>query len=238
MRLEGFDMTMQSRPEQMGILLKAAIVRLVVGILIMGLLLFLCAGDLGYWNAWLFLAALTASLVCLGAYLYKNDPALLRKRLQAKEKERAQAGFVVIGGLSMLIGFSLCGLDYRFGWSHVSTPAVLIALVCMLAGFGLFLLTLVQNSFASRVVEVQQGQRVIDTGVYGVIRHPMYTATCTMLLAASVVLGSWYAVLPMCLYVVGIVLRIRNEEQVLLKGLPGYGEYLEQVRYRLIPFVW
>jgi protein-S-isoprenylcysteine O-methyltransferase Ste14 len=96
----------------------------------------------------------------------------------------------------------------------------------------------VQNSFASRVVEVQQGQRVIDTGVYGVIRHPMYTAACTMLLAAPVVLGSWYAVLPMCLYVVGIVLRIRNEEQVLLNGLPGYGDYLKKVRYRLIPFVW
>ena len=140
--------------------------------------------------------------------------------------------------MSFLATFGVCGLDYRFGWSYVSVAAVVIAEAVMLGGYGLFILTMMQNRFASRVVEIQDEQRVINTGVYSVIRHPMYTAALTMFFASPIVLGSYYAVIPMLIFLAGILMRIRNEEKVLRVGLQGYTEYMVKVIYRLIPFIW
>jgi protein-S-isoprenylcysteine O-methyltransferase Ste14 len=219
-------------------LLCAALVRFVLGIAVVGLFLFLMAGNLGYWNAWLYIAAMAVSIGAFGVYLYKNDKELLQKRLKTKEKEDAQKAYTVLGGVSLVAAFVGCGLDYRFGWSSVPAVAVAIAMVAMLAGYLLFAVTLAQNSYASRVVEVQSGQKVIDTGVYAVVRHPMYVAAILLFLSSPVVLGSWYSAIPVVIYIAGIVLRIKNEEKVLRDGLPGYSEYMMKVRYRLIPLVW
>lgn len=219
-------------------LLFSAAKRFGVGIILLGAFLFLCAGDLFFWHAWLYLAALAAAILIFGAYLYTRDRELLQKRLNTKEKEEAQKAYAYITSVSFLATFLVCGLDYRFGWSHVPLAAIITALLVMLAGYGLFVLTLMQNHFASRVVEIQKGQKVIDTGVYAVIRHPMYTAALIMFFASPIVLGSYYAAIPMLFYLVGIVLRIRNEEKVLANGLEGYADYMKKVKYRLVPFVW
>jgi len=129
-------------------------------------------------------------------------------------------------------------LDYRFDWSSVSNAAVIIALMIMLTGYGLFVITLIQNSFASRIVEIQDSQKVIDTGVYSAIRHPMYTAALTMFFASPIVLGAYYALIPLVFFLIGIIFRMRNEEEVLCKGLEGYSSYMQRVKYRLIPFIW
>lgn len=209
-----------------------------LGILILAAFLFLCAGSFQYWNVWLYVGALAVAIFSFGIYLYRNDQELLEKRLNAKEKEAEQKAYVLLTSLSFLATFGLCGLDFRFGWSQVPLAVVVIALVIMLSGFGLFVVTLLQNRFASRTIEIQDKQKVIDTGVYSVVRHPLYTAAILMFTASPIVLGSYWAVLPMCVYVAGIVLRIRNEEQVLAKGLEGYDSYLKKVSYRLVPFIW
>lgn len=219
-------------------LLLSAIRKFGLGMLILGLFLFLCAGDLRYWNGWVFLGAFCVCLLFFGLYLYRNDQALLRKRLNAKEKEPEQRAYTFLASLSFLLTFGLCGFDYRFKWSFLPVAGVFIALVMMIGGFGLFVLTLMQNSFASRTIEIQSGQRVIDTGVYSVVRHPMYTAALLMFFACPFVQGSYYGALPMLLFLLGIVLRIRNEEKVLSVGLEGYAAYREKVKYRLIPFIW
>lgn len=228
---------MKARADDRGLLIIAA-KRFGFGIFLLGAFLFLCAGSLRYWNAWLFLLTLSLAICIFGAYLFKNDKELLQKRLNADEKEKEQRGYVRLTALSFLGTFGVCGLDYRFGWSRVPLAAVAIALGTMLVGYGLFVITLLQNRFASRVIEIQQGQRVIDSGVYSVIRHPLYTAAIIMFFSSPIVLGSFYALLPMVCYPVAIMLRIKNEEKVLRKGLEGYAEYMTRVRYRLIPFIW
>ena len=219
-------------------LLLSALTKFCLGISILGLFLFLCAGDIHYWNAWLYLAAFAVSIFLFGVYLYSNDKGLLQKRLNSKEKEREQDVYTYAAGISLFSLFGVSGLDYRFGWSPVPVVAVVIALIIMLAGYGLFIVTMAQNSFASRIVEIQDGQKVIDTGVYSVVRHPMYTAALTLFFASPVVLGSYYALIPMAFFLTGIIFRIRNEEKVLCKDLEGYSSYKQRVKYRLIPFIW
>lgn len=219
-------------------LMLSAVKRFGLGIVILGLFLFLCAGDIHYWNAWLYLIALSVSIFFFGVYLYTNDQELLQKRLNTKEKEEEQKAYVYIAGISFLATFGVCGFDHRFGWSHVPLVVVMIALVTMLLGFGLFVLTLIHNRFASRVVEIQNEQKVIDTGIYAVIRHPMYTAAIIMFFSSPIVLGSYYAAVPMFFFLIGIIFRIKNEEKVLCNGLEGYASYMKKVKYRLIPFVW
>ena len=219
-------------------LMLSAISKLAIGIAILGAFLFLCGGDFQYWNAWLYLSVFALSIFFFGLYLYKTDKELLQKRLNSKEKEKEQDVYTFAAGLSFLATFGVCGLDYRFGWSHVPLAVVIAALAVMLGGYGLFVITMMQNRFASWVVEIQDEQKVIDTGVYSVIRHPMYTAALTMFFASPVVLGSYYAIIPMLIFLVGIIMRIRNEEKVLLKGLKGYESYMEKVKYRLIPYIW
>jgi Putative protein-S-isoprenylcysteine methyltransferase len=216
----------------------AVLTRFSAGFAILGAFLFLCAGSFRYWHAWLYIATLAACIFSFGVYLYRKDKVLLQKRLNSKEKEKAQKAYVLITSVAFLGTFTVCGLDYRFGWSHVPVAVVYAALMIMVGGFGLFVLTLLQNRFASRTIEIQDEQRVIDTGVYSLVRHPLYSAAIIMFSASPVALGSFYAVIPMLPYVIGIILRIRNEEEVLQNGLEGYTAYMKKVRYRLIPYVW
>jgi protein-S-isoprenylcysteine O-methyltransferase Ste14 len=177
-------------------------------------------------------------MLLLGAVLLVKAPKLLEKRLNAKETEGAQKGVVAISGLMFVIGFVVAGLDYRFGWSHVPLWAVAVAAVVLLAAYALYAEVMRENAYLSRTIEVQNDQKVVDTGLYGIVRHPMYAATLWLFLAIPLVLGSWWSLVCFLPYIAVIVVRIRNEEQVLEAGLVGYTAYQKRVRYRLIPFVW
>lgn len=221
-----------------GKLLMNALVKFVCGILLMGLVLFLPAGTFYYPNAWLFIALLFIPMLVLGAVLFLKAPELLRKRLNSKEKENAQVGIVAASALMFVGAFVAAGLDFRFGWSLVPTWLVVLAAVVQFVSYGLYAEVMRENAYLSRTVEVQENQKVVDTGLYGVIRHPMYTATILLYLAMPIVLGSWIAFVIMLSYPVIIIFRIRNEEKVLEQGLEGYTEYKQKVKYRLIPFIW
>ncbi len=219
-------------------LLISALTKFFVGVVLMGVVLFLPAGTFNYPNAWLFLGLLFIPMLILGIVLFLKAPELLEKRLQSKEKESAQKGVVAISGLLFLGSFALAGLDFRFDWTNVPDWVVVIATIVLLASYVMYGEVMRENSFLSRTVEVQENQKVIDTGLYGIVRHPMYTATIFLFLAMPVVLGSFTAFVVMLLYPIAIVVRIGNEEKVLEEGLQGYAEYKKKVKYRLIPFVW
>ena len=208
------------------------------GLAVMGLLLFLPAGSWGYWQAWLFLGLLFVPMTCVATWLLVREPELLAKRLSSKEQEKAQRQVVALSALMFVAGFLLAGFDQRFGWSEMPAWVVAIAAVVMLCGYGLYAEVMRENAFLSRTVEVQENQKVISTGLYGIVRHPMYAATLVLYLAMPIVLGSWVALIPFLAYPFIIARRIRNEEQVLEEGLAGYREYEQQVRYRLIPLIW
>lgn len=204
------------------VLLVAAGGRFGLGLLLLGGFLFLCAGSIRYWNAWLFLLTFALLLLAFGAYLYRTDKELLRKRLQSKEKEANQKAYAPLTALAFLGSFGISGLDYRFSWSHVPVAVVVAALLVLLASYVLFTMTVLQNRYASKIIEIQHEQTVIDTGVYAVIRHPLYTAAILMFSASALLLGSYYALIPMTLYVLAIILRLKNEERFLAEQLPGY----------------
>lgn len=201
-------------------------------------MLFVPAGTLAYRGAWLFIALLFAPILVMGVVLMIKNPELLRKRLEMKEREKKQKGVVALSGLLLVASFIVAGLDYRLGWSHVSNIIVSIASVVLLVGYALYSEVLRENVYLSRVVEVQEGQRVIDTGLYGIVRHPMYFAVTLLYLAIPLVLDSWWALLVISPCVLLLAARIKNEEQVLHQGLPGYTDYTKRVRYRMIPWVW
>ncbi len=211
---------------------------LLCGLVIMGALFFLSAGTLAYWNGWLMLGILFIPMLLMGLVLLAKDRSLLEKRLQLKEKQSTQKSVVAFSGLMFLAGFVLAGLDFRFGWVPLPKTVSVIAAVIFLAGYGMYAEVLRENTYLSRTVEVQEEQKVIDTGLYGVIRHPMYTATLLMFLAMPLVLGSVIALAVFLAYPVIIIARLRNEEQVLEEGLKGYTEYKQKVKYRLLPFIW
>ena len=219
-------------------LLAQGLLKMLSGMLIVGLVLFLPAGSWNYFNGWLFCGLLFLPMLVLGALLLWKAPALLEKRLNTKEQEKAQMAVVAVSSLLFLAAFVAAGLDFRFGWTHVPIWLVCMAAVLQLAAYGLYAEVMRENAWLSRTVEVQENQKVIDTGLYGIVRHPMYTSTILLFLAMSLVLGSWVSFAIMLLYPVVIVFRIRNEEKVLEAGLPGYMEYKQRVRYRLLPFIW
>lgn len=204
----------------------------------MGTVFFLSAGTFHYVNAWLFMAILFVPMLILGTVLFLKAPELLAKRLNSKEKENAQVGIVGLAAFMFVGAFVIAGLDFRYGWSDIPGWFVGIAAVLQLAAYGLYGEVMRENAYLSRTVEVQENQKVVDTGLYGIVRHPMYTATIILFLAMPLVLGSWVSFLVMLLYPIIIVFRIRNEEKVLEQGLKGYTEYKQRVKYRLIPFVW
>ena len=219
-------------------LLAQGLLKMLSGMLIVGLVLFLPAGSWNYFNGWLFCGLLFLPMLVLGALLLWKAPALLEKRLNTKEQEKTQMAVVAVSSLLFLAAFVAAGLDFRFGWTHVPIWLVCLAAVLQLAAYGLYAEVMRENAWLSRTVEVQENQKVIDTGLYGIIRHPMYTSTVLLFLAMSLVLGSWVSFAIMLLYPVVIVFRIRNEEQVLETGLAGYREYKQRVRCRLLPFIW
>ena len=208
------------------------------GLAVMGLLLFLPAGSWGYWQAWLFLGLLFVPMTCVATWLLVREPELLEKRLHSKEQEQEQRHVVALSALMFVAGFLLAGFDQRYGWSEMPVWVAAVAAVLMLCGYGLYAEVMRENAYLSRTVEVQENQKVISTGLYGVVRHPMYAATLVLYLSMPLVLGSWVALVPFLAYPFIIARRIRNEEQVLERGLEGYTEYKQQVRYRLIPFIW
>ena len=219
-------------------LIISAIIKYIIGVGAVGALLFLPAWTLNYPNGWLFMGLLFIPMLIMGIVMALRAPGLLEKRLNNKEKEKTQQGVVAISGLIFPAGFVLSALDFRYGWSDVPSWCVIAASVLFLIGYGLYAEVMRENAYLSRTVEVQQGQKVIDTGLYGVIRHPMYLATMLMFLPLPLILGSFWGLLPFALYPAVAIIRILNEEKVLRDGLEGYIEYTKKVKYRLIPFIW
>lgn len=219
-------------------LVRVALVRWLLGALVLGGLLFGPAGTLHYWQAWAYLATLFVPMTLVLGYLLRHDPALLERRMRTKENAATQRAAVALASVPMLAVFVVAGLDRRLGWSTVPVPVVVAALIVVLLGYALFVVVLRENSYLSRVVEVVEGQQVIRTGPYAIVRHPMYVATNLMYLASAPALGSWWALVPALLIVPGMILRILDEEKQLREGLPGYREYCEAVRWRQIPGLW
>lgn len=215
-----------------------AVSKFLLGAAVVGALLFFPAGTLRYWNAWLFMGILFIPMFLAGIFLMWKNPELLRKRLQSKENQSEQKTVILLSGIMFLCGFLICGFHYRFGWPACPGWAVTTAVIVFLAAYGMYAEVLRENTYLSRTVEVQENQRVIDTGLYGVVRHPMYCATIFLFLSMPLVLGSWLAFLIFLGYPLLIAKRIRNEEQVLEKELAGYSAYKDKVKYKVIPFVW
>ena len=219
-------------------LLLKALFTLILGIICMGAILFLPAGGFHYTNAWLFLGLLFVPMAIMGIVLFFKSPALLKKRLNAKEKEATQKGVIAFSALMFPVGFLVSAFDFRFSWSSVPMPLVIAASVLFLIGYAMYGEVMRENAYLSRTIEVQENQKVIDTGLYGVVRHPMYLATFLMFLPMPLILGSLFGLIPFALYPVLIVIRILNEEKVLSRELHGYTDYMKKVKYRLIPFIW
>jgi protein-S-isoprenylcysteine O-methyltransferase Ste14 len=222
---------------------RAALTRLVLtryfmALIALAAMFFLTAGSLAYWEAWLYLAILFIPMAFVMSYLLKNDPELLERRMRMRERERTQKRLISLSWLWFLLAFLLPGLDYRFGWSEVPVWVILAAAMLVLAGYGMVIWVFRENRYASRVIEVAQGQQVIDSGPYAVVRHPMYVGSIVLYVFSPLALGSWWAVLTALPIIPILAARILNEEKVLVKELPGYEEYRGKVKYRLIPGIW
>ncbi len=215
-----------------------AIAKFLLGVILVGLLIFLPAGTLAYFNGWLFMGILFVPMFGAGIVMMTKNPKLLARRLDAKEKQREQSLVVKLSGLMFLSGFIVAGLGVRFGWYSLPRFAVIIAAVVFLLAYILYAEVLRENTYLSRTIEVQENQSVIDTGLYSIVRHPMYSATLLLFLSMPLVLGSVYSFIIFLAYPFIIASRIKYEEQFLEKELDGYSEYKTRVKYRLIPFVW
>lgn len=219
-------------------LLASAGIKLLMGLVLVGLLIFLPAGTMHFFNGWLLVVVLFVPMLIAGVVMALFSPALLRKRLNAKEKEREQKSVVAFSGIMFVAAFVVAGLNFRYAWMVMPSWVVWCAVVFFLLSYLMYAEVLRENAYLSRTIEVQEGQRVIDTGLYGIVRHPMYTATILLFLSMPLVLGSLPSFVIMLAYIPLIVKRIRNEENVLREGLDGYDEYCRKVRFRLLPYVW
>ena len=215
-----------------------AVTKFLGGFLVLALLVFLPAWTLRYWQGWLLLAILFVPMLVVGAVLMKRSPTLLEKRLNAKEEQSEQKAVLALSGLMFLAAFVLAGLNYHFGWFVLPAWVSIAAAVVFLGGYALYAEVMRENAYLSRTVEVQEDQKVIDTGLYGVVRHPMYLSTLLLFLSMPLVLGSLFSFAVMLFYIPLIAKRIKNEEQVLLEGLKGYDAYRNKVKYKVIPFLW
>ena len=215
-----------------------ALTKFSLGVIIIGLLLFVPAGSLRYWQGWLLMGILFVPMFAAGFVLMAKNPELLRKRLNAKEEEKEQKTVVALSGVLFFAAFMVAGLNWRFQWCVLPEWAVWIAAALFLACYLLYAEVLRENTYLSRTIEVQENQKVIDTGLYGIVRHPMYMATTLLFLMIPLVLASPLSFLILLLYLPLIAKRIRNEESVLEKGLEGYKDYMQRVKYRIIPFIW
>ena len=215
-----------------------AIVKFLCGLLLVGLLVFLPAGSFAYFEGWLFCVLLFVPMFAAGIFMLFKAPALLEKRLDVKEKRSSQKGVVGFSGLIFIAGFVLAGLDFRFGWSEVPTAVIIIASIFFVASYILYAEVMRENAYLSRTIKVEKDQKVVDTGLYSVVRHPMYAATVILFMMIPLILGSFVALIPFAFYPVLIAVRIIDEEKLLTKELSGYEEYKKKVKYRLIPFIW
>lgn len=219
-------------------LLMEALTKFTCGVLLVGLLIFLPAGTLRYTYGWLFVGLLFIPMLIAGFVMLAKSPAFLKKRLDAKEKQTTQKGVVAFSGLMFIAGFVVAGLDFRFGWSHMPVWVTATASALFLVAYGLYAEVMRENAYLSRTVKVEEGQSVVDTGLYGIVRHPMYAVTIFLFLMIPLVLGSWYALIAFVFYPAIIIIRLKDEEELLTRELPGYPEYKEKVKYRLFPFIW
>ena len=215
-----------------------ALTKYIMGLILVGVFLFLPAWSFNYPGAWLFIALLFIPMMFMGIVLFAKAPALLKKRLNNKENEKTQRGVIALSGLMFPIGFVVSAIDFRFAWSSVPLWLVIAASVIFLSGYGMYAEVMRENTYLSRTVEVQENQTVISSGLYSRVRHPMYLATLLMFLPLPLILGSFWGLIPFAIYPVVTVIRILNEEKVLTHGLDGYAEYKTKVKYRLIPFIW
>jgi len=215
-----------------------ALIKFSLGVVLIGLLIFVPAGTMDFAYGWLFMGILFIPMFLAGVVMMLKNPELLEKRLNAKEKQQEQSMVVKLSGLMFLCGFIVAGLGVRFEWYMLPPEAVMIFAVLFLMAYVLYAEVLRENTYLSRTIEVQENQKVIDTGLYGIVRHPMYSATLLLFLAMPLVLGSVYSFLIFLVYPFIIAKRIKGEEEFLEKELPGYREYKQKVKYRLLPFIW
>ena len=215
-----------------------AIAKFLLGVVLVGVLIFWPAGTLAFAYGWVLMGILFIPMFGAGIVMMCKNPQLLQKRLDAKEKQREQSLVVKLSGMMFLAGFIVAGLGYRFGWYMLPQGVVIAASVVFLAAYVLYAEVLRENTYLSRTVEVQEGQKVIDTGLYGVVRHPMYSATILLFLAIPLVLGSVFSFIIFLVYPLIIAKRVKHEEEFLEQELPGYREYKQKVKYRMIPFIW
>ena len=219
-------------------LLLNGLTKFLIGLLLVGVLIFLPAGTFNYIGGWVFVALLFIPMLIMGVVMFIKAPDLLKKRLQSKEKEGTQKGVVAVTALIFLSGFIVAGLDFRFSWLPLPSPVIIAASVVFIAAYILYAEVLRENTYLSRTIEVQAGQKVVDTGLYAIVRHPMYSAVILLFLSMPLVLGSVWAFFIFLPFPALLAVRIKNEEAVLLAGLEGYREYTQRVRWRLIPYIW
>lgn len=224
--------------DEMKNLIRKIIVRFSLIPVFLGLLTLISSGTFNYWQVYVYIAVLVIPMTFVLFYFLKNDPRFLERRTRAKEKEKVQVIIQITFSIFLLSGFIVSGFDRRFGWSNIPFPIVLLADIVILLGYLIIFFVFKQNSYASRVVEVDENQKVISTGIYRIVRHPMYVGVLIMFMLAPIALGSYWGLLPMATIPFAIVFRILNEEAVLIRELPGYREYCQKTKYRLIPFVW
>jgi protein-S-isoprenylcysteine O-methyltransferase Ste14 len=217
---------------------KQVILRFIMAPIFLGLMLFLPAGTLYYWQAWIYCGVLLIPVSFVVFYFLKKDPELLERRMRMKEKEEKQKAIQILGIILFFIGFIIPGLDFRYHWSNVPVYLVIAANVMVLSGYILVFLVFRENSYASRIIEVEKDQKVITTGPYAIVRHPMYLGVLVMYLFTPLALGSYRAIIFFLPLIPLLVSRLLNEEEVLLRELPGYKEYCQEMRYHLIPFIW
>lgn len=219
-------------------LLFNALIQFICGILLVGLLVFLPAGTFKYMGGWLFLLLLFVPVFIMGILLFVKAPDLLKKRLDGREETATQRNVVACSGLVFIGGFVVAGLDFRFGWSDMPKPVTIIVSVLFLVAYVMYAEVMRENAYLSRKIEVQKNQTVIDTGLYSIVRHPMYMATVLLFLMIPLILGSWFSFMVFCVYPFVIAIRIKDEERLLSEQLDGYTEYKKKVKYKLIPLVW
>ncbi len=219
-------------------LLLNGLIKFTCGLLLVGLLIFLPAGTLAFSKGWLLMGLLFGPMLIAGFVMFFKTPDFLAKRLDVKEKRGSQKGVVGFSGLMFIAGFVVAGLDFRFGWSVMPMPVTITASVLFLASYALYAEVMRENAYLSRTIKVEEGQKVVDTGLYGIVRHPMYMATLLLFTMMPIVLGSWFALLVFALYPPIIVVRLLDEEELLTRELPGYAEYKKKVKYRILPYVW
>ena len=219
-------------------LLMEALTKFACGVLLVGLLIFLPAGTLTFTYGWLLMGLLFIPMLIAGFVMLFKSPDFLKKRLDAKEKQGKQKGVVAVSGFMFIAGFVVAGLDFRFGWSRMPNWVTIVASVTFLLDYALYAEVMRENAYLSRTIKVEDGQKVVDTGLYSIVRHPMYAVTIELFLMMPLILGSWYALIVFAVYPAVIVVRLKDEEALLTRELPGYAEYKQKVKYRLIPFIW